>query len=77
MKRLMKRAFLMFAVAAALFASCKEDIDTSARYVFKEHTVASYLEAHEQYSEYVRLLKEQAASDITNTTVYKLLTAYG
>lgn len=67
----------MFAVAAALFASCKEDIDTSARYVFKEHTVASYLEAHEQYSEYVRLLKEQAASDITNTTVYKLLTAYG
>lgn len=77
MKRLMKRAFLIFAVAAALFASCKEDIDTSARYVFKEHTVASYLEAHEQYSEYVRLLKEQAASDITNTTVYKLLTAYG
>lgn len=57
--------------------SCTEDIDTSARYVFKERTIASYLDDHEQFSEYVRLLKEQSVSDVSETSVYQLMTAYG
>lgn len=59
------------------FASCTEDIDTTARYVFKERTIASYLDDHSQFSEYVRLLKEQKVSDVSETTVYQLMTAYG
>ena len=64
-------------VLQASFVACTEDIDTSARYVFRERTVAGYLESHEQFSEYVRLLKEQPVSDVSKTNVYQLLTAYG
>ena len=59
------------------FVACHEDIDTSARYVFTKRTVASYLEGHEQFSEYVRLMKEQPVSDVSETSVYQLMTAYG
>lgn len=64
-------------VLQASFVACTEDIDTSARYVFRERTVAGYLESHQQFSEYVRLLKEQPVSDVSKTNVYQLLTAYG
>ena len=60
-----------------LLTACHEDIDTSARYVFTERTIASYLDDHAQFSEYVRLLKEQPVSDVSKTTVYQLMTAYG
>ena len=60
-----------------LATSCTETIDTSARYVFKERTIGSYLSEHQQFSEYVRLLKEQKVSDISETSVYQLMTAYG
>ena len=62
---------------AVLFSACSEEIDTTARYVFTERTVASYLVDHEQFSEYVRLLQEQKVSEVTETSVYQLLTAYG
>ena len=62
---------------AVILMACHEDIDTSARYVFTESTIASYLEGHDTYSEYVRLLKEQEVNVVTKTTVYQLLTAYG
>ena len=64
-------------IAAVMVASCTEDIDTSARYVFKERTIASYLTSHDQFSEYVRLLKEQKVSEVSETSVYQLMTAYG
>ena len=60
-----------------LTTACTETIDTSARYVFTERTIASYLEDHSQFSEYLRLLKEQRVSDVSETTVYQLMTAYG
>ena len=60
-----------------LAVSCTEDVDTSARYVFKERTIASYLTDHERFSEYVRLLKEQKVSEVSETSVYQLMTAYG
>ena len=73
----MKKIYLLATLLALLISGCKEDIDTSARYVFSTRTIASYLESHEQFSEYVRLLKEQRISTLSESTVYQLLTAYG
>ena len=75
----MKNLFSFFRIFVLLLfaASCTENIDTSARYVFTEHTIASYLEDHSQFSEYVRLMKEQKVSEISETSVYQLMTAYG
>lgn len=71
--------YILVIVSCALFilVGCTEEIDTSARYVFRERTIASYLDDHQQFSEYVRLLKEQKVSDVSETTVYQLMTAYG
>ena len=66
-----------FALAMLILSACSEDIDTSARYVFKEETISSYLSKHEQYSEYYRLLGEMGVSGITQTTIQQLLTARG
>ena len=72
------RKSLLYAIAAITFmVSCTEDVDTSSRYVFKEETIASYLEKHEQYSEYLRLLSDALVSDISETSVRQLLSARG
>jgi uncharacterized surface protein with fasciclin (FAS1) repeats len=67
----------VLAISALVLAGCTEQIDTSARYVFKEETVTSYLSKHEQYSEYFRLLGETPVSNISKTTVSQLLSARG
>lgn len=65
--------------ACAMLAlnACKEKIDTSARYVFTDETVISYLEKHEAYSSYVELLKIVPVSKVSETTVAQLLSARG
>ena len=70
---------LLYALAILILgtAACTEEVDTSSRYVFKEETVSSYLEKHEQYSEYFRLLGEVAVSCISGTNVRQLLSARG
>ncbi len=57
--------------------SCKEQVDTSSRYVFAEETILSYLEKHEEYSEYVKLLKIVPISAMSESTVAQLLSARG
>ncbi len=57
--------------------SCKEEIDTSSRYVFTEETILSYLSKHEEYSEYVKLLKMVPISKMSSSTVGQLLSARG
>ena len=57
--------------------SCTENIDTSARYVFSEETILSYLEKHEAYSSYVDLLRQVNISNISNSKVSQLLSARG
>lgn len=57
--------------------SCKEQVDTSARYVFTSDCVMSYLEKHDAYSEYVRILKITPISIRSKSTVGELLTARG
>ncbi len=71
------RAFILGAIAMSGFYSCTEEIDTSARYVFTDVTICSYLEEHEQFSDYAKLLNEVKASHISETTVMKLLSARG
>ena len=72
-----KFLFYTFAIASLVMAGCKEDIDTSSRYVFKEETITGYLNKHDQYSEYARLLGEVAVSKVSSTTVSQLLSARG
>ena len=46
--------------------NCTENIDTSARYVFSEETILSYLEKHEAYSSYVDILKQVNISKLSD-----------
>ena len=72
------RKFIPCIIAAlVLLLSCKEEIDSSARYVFTEQTVLSYLEKHDSYSEYVKLLQQVPVSTRSASTVYQLLSARG
>lgn len=73
----MKKILFGITAALLLICSCTEDIDTSTRYVFKEHTVLSYLQNHEEYSEYVSLLQQVPISMRSKSTVFQLLSARG
>lgn len=73
----MRKLFLAFATLPFIICSCTEDIDTSARYVFDEYTVASYLETHADYSQYVELMKLVPVSRRSKSSVYQLMTARG
>lgn len=72
----MKRLFYSI-IVLILLAGCKEEIDTSARYVFLQKTISQYLEEKDYYSEYVRLLGEMPVSAYTETTLKQLLSARG
>ena len=57
--------------------SCTENIDTSARYVFTDDCVMTYLQKHDVYSEYVKLLNATPISLRSKSTVGELLSARG
>ena len=73
----MRKLVLSLTALFFIICSCTEDIDTSARYVFTEYTVASYLEAHPDYSQYLELTKVVPVSGRSRSSVYQLLTARG
>lgn len=74
----MYRKNLFFGVLAVLgLVSCTENIDMSNRYTFKDETVMSYLEKHEDYSEYVALLNKVPISAYSKSTVGQLMAARG
>ena len=75
MRRLSK-AFKLCFIAACVWG-CTENIDTSARYVFTEDTVLSYLEKHEAYSAYVDILRQVNISKASDSKVSQLLSARG
>ena len=78
MKRLFNtRKIILVCLSVIALYSCTENVDTSARYVFREETVASYLEKHADYSEYVDLLKKVKISRMSNSSVYQLMSARG
>lgn len=72
----MKRLYYLIFALIALVA-CKEDIDKSNRYVFTQHTVATYLQSHEEYSDYMQMLERVKISPVTQSTVWQLLGARG
>ena len=72
------KLFGILTTAVLLVVGCSEKIDESARYVFKEETLISYMEKHtETYSEYLDVLKNTPISEISMSTVYQMLTARG
>ena len=75
----MRRILLLLSIVAelGLLISCSETIDTSQRYVFKDHTVLSYMLQHDSYSSYVDLLKQVPISPQSKSSVYQLLSARG
>ena len=73
----MKPHFFALIASVLLFVSCTENIDMSDRYTFKEETITSYLEKHEQYSEYLRILGEVKVSRRSESTLRQLLSARG
>lgn len=73
----MRKLILSLSTFLFIICSCTEDIDTSARYVFTEYTVAGYLEAHSDYSQYLELTKLVPVSGRSQSSVYQLLTARG
>ncbi len=78
MKNMKKYTTVLLSVLMAVgIQSCTEEIDTSDRYTFTEETLASYLEKHEDYSEYYRILGEVPVSSRSNSTVLQLISARG
>ena len=74
----MRKLFFSLTALLLMVCACSEQIDTSSRYVFQYHTIASYLEAHPVYSQYVELLKKVKINPYMETsTVYQLMTARG
>ena len=74
----MRKLFFSLTALLLMVCACSEQIDNSSRYVFQYHTVASYLEEHPVYSEYVDLLKKVKINPYKETsTVYQLMTARG
>ncbi len=69
--------FLYSMLFLLAIVGCKEEIDTSDRYVFKEETISSYLEKHPQYSEYLKLLYTVPVSVRSESTVGQLMSARG
>ena len=76
MKRIYEKAIALF-IVTTICLGCKEQIDTSARYVFTSDSALGYLEKHEKYSEYVRLLNMTPISQRSRSTVGQLLSARG
>ena len=74
-KMIRKYALLpLLALVIGVTQSCKEDIDMSDRYTFKEYTIASYLTEHDTtYSEYINLLKTVKISRRSESTVFQLI----
>ena len=68
---------LLAIVCSICLWNCTENIDTSARYVFTEETIMSYLEKHEAYSSYVDILRKVNISKLSDSKVSQLLSARG
>ena len=71
------KKFCLLVLPMAVFIACSENVDTSARYVFKYDTILSYLQKHEAYSTYVDLLGKVPVSTASSSTVGQLMSARG
>jgi len=68
----------LFVIWIFALLGCTEQIDTSARYVFKYNTAITYMQKFpESYGTYLDLLYKVPVSDVSKTTVGQLLNARG
>ena len=65
--------FLTSCLILLMAAGCKEEIDESARYVFKDPTIWMYLQKHEEYSEYCHVLQHTPVSKQSESSISQLL----
>ncbi len=73
----MRRYTFFLLTSILILSGCTEEIDKSARYVFKEVTITDYLQKHEEYTQYTELLKIVPVSERSKSSVFQLLTARG
>lgn len=72
------KLFGILTTVVLLVVGCSEKIDESARYVFKDQTIISYMEKHpDTYSAYLDVLKNTPTSEVSLSSVYQMLTARG
>lgn len=72
------RGVTLACLGLVVFSGCKEEINKDDLYTFTGETVESFLEKNDSlYSSYVELLGIVRQSDRTQSTVSKLLSAYG
>ena len=70
MKALKSKLLAAACIGAMVLTGCREQIDEGARYTFTGHTVASFLESHDDiYSSYIEIL--------TRGGYFSLMKAYG
>lgn len=71
-------SLIVMSIIGLALASCTEQIDMSARYTLKEHTIESYLASKQEvFSEYYKLLGEVKISGRSESTVLQLVSARG
>lgn len=72
------RGLGLAAIGLMVFSGCREEINKDDLYTFTGETVESFLEKNDSlYSKYVELLGVVRQSNRTQSTVSKLLSAYG
>lgn len=72
------RALGLACIGLSIFTACREEINKDDLYTFTGETVASFLEKNDSiYSQYVALLDVVKQSSKTQSSVSKLLSAYG
>ena len=65
-------------IGLTVFSGCREDINKDDLYTFTGETVSSFLEKNDSvYGYYVDLLNIVTQSDKTQSSVSKLMSAYG
>ncbi len=77
MKKIVFCTFLSV-VVSTVFVGCTEEVDESARYVFKDVTIIDYLNKYQEtYSEYLEILRQTNVSEVSQSSLYSLLSARG
>ena len=71
------RAAVIMAVALVTFVACQDRVDESNMYTFTGKLMSGYMEEDEGLSDFLYLIKRVKLSDVSESTVYDLLSARG
>ena len=71
------RAAVIMAVALVTFVACQDRVDESNMYTFTGKLMSGDMEEDEGLSDFLYLIKRVKLSDVSESTVYDLLSARG